>query len=128
MIINMAGGSANVQYMNFSLQYIVTGANYLTIPDVHIPGGVLKGFVLLKDDLAYNEMQNNKLNCVYANQDQLMANQVIMHIYKSDHGALLRITYDNVPVVYDKENQALSIQFYLGDYFFDAGRYSLFYW
>ena len=128
MIVNMIGGSANVQYQVFSLDYIVTGSNYLTIPDVHIPGGVIKGFVLLKDDLAYNEMQNNKITCVYANQEQILNNAPVMYIYKSDHGALLRIVYENVPIVNDKDNQSLSIQFYLGDYFFDAGRYCLFVW
>lgn len=128
MIVNMAGGSANVQYMNFTLSSIVTGPNQLIIPNVHIPGGVLKGFVLLKDNPGTDEMQNNKIVYAYSNEEMAKTGAVNVDVYLSQYGGLFRYALTNYGYEYNQENQTLMVYPYLGDHFWDVGRYCLFVW
>ena len=65
MIINMSGGRVGVQFQTFSIDQVVTSPDYFNIPNISVPGGVLKGFVLLKDNNT-NVLQNNQILKIYS--------------------------------------------------------------
>lgn len=127
MIINMAGGSANVQCMHFALSLIVIGPNNLVINNVHIPGGVMKGFVLLQDSTGIDEMQNNKYIFAYANEEMTKANEMEIGIYLSQYGGIFKYNWTNY-FAYDQQAQTLTIIANGNDFYWDAGRYTLFVW
>ena len=127
MVLNMVGGSANVQCQRFSLDFIVTGPNDLVISNVHIPGGVLKGFILLKDNPSLDEMQNNKYIYAYANQEQAIERSMEVGVYLSSQGGIFKYNLINY-YTYDPTAQTLTITQYGNDFFWDIGRYSLFVW
>ena len=127
MILNMVGGSAHVQCQHFTLSWIVTAPNNLVISDVHIPGGVLKGFVLLKDNAGNDEMQNGKYVIAYSSEEMALEKKMDINVYLSANGGLFKYTLINY-YAYDQQNQTLTITQYGNDFFWDVGRYTLFVW
>lgn len=129
MIINMSGGRVGVQFQTFSIDQVVTSPDYFNIPNISVPGGVLKGFVLLKDNNT-NVLQNNQIAFVYSDENQFIETGATFEIFKSSDGGLHKTIVNNGAVQYDAENQTLKIlaPLYEESYIWYTGQYCLFVW
>ena len=132
MIINMSGGRVGVQYQTFTISQTVTMPDYLEIPNVSVPGGVIKGFVLLKDNNT-NYLQNNEILIAYSNEEQFKAGGIIYEVYQSSDTGLHRVELSSSTgvILYDEETHVLKISspdaFYPGAFWY-TGQYCLFVW
>ena len=132
MILNMSGGRVGVQYIIFSASQSVIQPSYLEIPNVSVPGGVLKGFIILKDDTT-NELQDQQITFAYSNEEQYRVGGIVFEVFQSASDTLkkLEFTGSTGVIEYDYANKILKVSTPYdpdGSPFWGAGRYCLFVW
>ena len=125
MILNMGGGRANVQYIYFTLTNRIDYPDKLTIQNVHIPGGVVKGFAIFQDNPTEYALFNKAIVYAYSNEEQAKTKSVYGYYIST---GINRVLFSNFGFEYDEDNQTLTILPNLTEYFWREGRYCLFVW
>lgn len=128
MILNLSNGGSYVQYLQFTQN---TQANELVINNVQVPGGVVKGFALIKSGSNYN-LSDSLIFYAYAYENLALSEDFVIGALDTDSGQIISFNTLNTAYgfEYDSQNQTLTLTPYdsLSPAAFFYGSYVLFIW